>query len=502
MRRAATRAIRGGMRSRSRGALGAWALLVVMVVALAVWRIALLRGGPDPDSDSYGHHGIARQILVDPRDLSVHWVWLPLFHYAQSLMILLGGVMETVRYANVALWAAVPIVLFVFMGAAKEPAPFVAAIVCALSPIGMQMATTAQPEPLFCLLVLGSVVALERGRHAASAVMLACAALLRYEAWAATMAVAAVLAGDALLARRRTRRYATRAWVVVAAPIAAIFAWALLRRLHEGEWFGFLRQTKEFANDAMKSSGSLGAGLSRLFDDTTYYGVHVAKRVLGPAVWLAPIGLYRTWKKQGALFVLAFGGCLGFVTFSWITRSSLGLDRHFVVALPLYAALIANGALQIAELVRSAVARFSSRAEVAFACVNALAAVAIAWTSWSVLDPWMHEWRGAIAHGWPDRAEVGAYLRALPPGPTIFCDEATVEIISGLDRHRFDRHWVDEPGGADRILETADRDGVVYVATWLRKTRELRDRGAAVVFRPAGVTEEDTGLAVLKVARR
>src|ERR1700692_2086864 len=113
------------------------ALLVGLVGALAVWRVALLRSGPDPDSDAYGHHGIARQILVNPSDLSVHWVWLPLFHYAQSLMILFGGVMETVRYANVAMWAAVPIVLFFFMGGTKDVAPLLAAIVCALSPIGM-----------------------------------------------------------------------------------------------------------------------------------------------------------------------------------------------------------------------------------------------------------------------------------------------------------------------------------------------------------------------------
>ena len=127
-----------------------------------------------------------------------------------------------------------------------------------------------------------------------------------------------------------------------------------------------------------------------------------------------------------------------------------------------------------------------------------MGAVIVILIVWNVLDPWMHEWRGAIEHGWPDRAVVGAYLRALPPDATIYCDDATVEIISGLDRHRFDRHWVDEPGGADRILEEGAH-GTVYVATWLRKTRELRDRGAVVVFRPPGETQDDTGLAVLRV---
>jgi hypothetical protein len=464
------------------------ACLIAIVIALAVWRVVLLRSGPDPDSDAYGHHGIARQILVNPRDLSVHWVWLPLFHYAQSVLVVLGATMETIRYLNVALWAAVPLVLFWFMG--RDAAAFIAAIVCALSPIGMQMGTTAQPEPVFCLVVLCAVVAIERARWIASAVLFASAVMLRYEAWAGVAAVGAVLALD----RFTKKKYPPRAWLSVAAPIVAILIWAAMRRLHEGEWFSFLRQTHEFANDATKADGSLGAILSRVSNDATYYGVHVAKRVLGVTIWIAPFGIVRCWKKQGAMFVLVFAACLGFVTLTWITRSSLGLDRHFVVALPLYGALIAHGIVQIGELANKLLrSRWTAPA------VNAAGGVAAIWIVWSVLDPWMHEWRGAIEHGWPDRAAVGVYLRSLPANATIFCDEATVEIISGLDRHRFDRHWVDEPGGADRMEEAGAREGGVYVATWLRKTRELRERGAHVVFRPPGETEPDTGLAVLKV---
>ena len=114
----------------------------------------------------------------------------------------------------------------------------------------------------------------------------------------------------------------------------------------------------------------------------------------------------------------------------------------------------------------------------------------------------MHEWGGALRRGWPDREAVGAYLRGLPPTTTIFCDEGTVEVLSGLDRHRFDRHWVDEPGGAERIEAAADRDGVVYVATWIRKLTALRARGhGEIVFRPPGETSNDAGLAVMRIDR-
>src|ERR1051326_8651706 len=48
---------------------GLWPVLAV-VLFLAVWRVAFVLAGPDPDSDAYGHHAIARQILVDPKNRS------------------------------------------------------------------------------------------------------------------------------------------------------------------------------------------------------------------------------------------------------------------------------------------------------------------------------------------------------------------------------------------------------------------------------------------------
>ena len=118
-----------------------------------------------------------------------------------------------------------------------------------------------------------------------------------------------------------------------------------------------------------------------------------------------------------------------------------------------------------------------------------------------VLVDWMHQWRGALEHGWPDRTAVGAFLRTIPEKDTIYCDEATVEILSGLDRKRFDRHWIDAPDGADRIEATAARDGEVYVATWAKKLKELRTRpGVAIVWRPnEDGLKDDEGLAVARV---
>src|SRR5580658_5914827 len=99
--------------------------LVIALTALATWRAVCVLAGPDIDTDAYAHHMIARAILADPRDLAVHWVWLPLFHYAQVPLVALGGTMDHVRWLNVVLAAALPVAVFAYVkrtatsGAAK-----------------------------------------------------------------------------------------------------------------------------------------------------------------------------------------------------------------------------------------------------------------------------------------------------------------------------------------------------------------------------------------------
>ena len=116
------------------------------------------------------------------------------------------------------------------------------------------------------------------------------------------------------------------------------------------------------------------------------------------------------------------------------------------------------------------------------------------------LAVWMGFWRASIARGWPERAALGKYLRTLPDSSTIFCDDATLELSSGIDRRRFDRHWVDDPHTWDLVGDVARVRGVAYVATWRRKFRGHESAGK-IVFR-AGSDPSDlegTGLAVMRV---
>lgn len=491
-----------------------WVVALVLVVsALAAWRAACILAGPDIDTDAYAHHMIARAILADPRDLAVHWVWLPLFHYVQVPLVAVGGTMRHVRWCNLALAAALPCVLFAYVretarGTAMAPdaTALVAAVCSAACPIAMQMGTTAQPEPLFALLVLGVAIAFQASHYRTAAAMLSAAVMLRYEAWAVLAVVGALLVVEPVWRRRRSPPEpgsSLKPWIVVALPVLFIASWAILRRPVDGQWFGFLRQTHEFATGALNEKSSGARGAAALLVDLAYYPVVVPVRVLGPVLWLVPFGVHRTVRQQGARFVLVFVACLGFVSLTWAMRSSLGLDRHFVVAVPLYATFAAQGAAVVADWAARASRRFFSQPRrsitVGRAFASAVTLLSLAGLAVE-LHVWMGFWRASIARGWPERAALAAYLRTLPGGPTIFCDDATLEIASGLDRRRFDRRWADDPHTWERVAERARAEGEVYVATWRRKLRGHETTGQ-IVFR-AGfdpTDQESTGVAVMRV---
>ncbi len=476
--------------------------LAVVLALLAAWRAACVLAGPDIDTDAYAHHMIARAILADPRDLAVHWVWLPLFHYAQVPLVALGGTMEHVRWTNVVLAAACPALLYAWVArtarseqsaTAPQATALVAAVIAGACPIVMQMGTTAQPEPLFALLVLGVAIAFERRRYGLTAWLLSAAVLLRYEAWASLAAIGCVLVVEPWWRRRRglpVEDRPWRAWIVVALPAAFILAWAALRRPVDGQWFGFLRQTKEFANDATHAR----VGLAR---DLFYYPVVVAARVMWPVLPLVPFGVVRTVRQQGLRFVVVPLACLGFVSLTWVMRSSLGLDRHFVCIVPLYATFAAQGAAALAD----AIARVTHRPLAGRTVAGVLTVVMLGGLGVQ-LDTWMGFWRASIARGWPERAALAAYVREIPGQPLVFCDDATLELLTGLDRRRFDRRWMDDPRTWDAVRDQASARGEVYVATWRRKLRGHED-GGEVVF-VAGVDPADpdgSGVAVMRVRR-
>lgn len=480
--------------------------MVAVVVATALWRAYLVPLGPDPDSDSYGHHVIARSLLERPDAHFLHWVWLPLFHWIQMPLIAVGGTMQWLRWINVALWAAVPALLYWTMrqpgpqGEEPSPAPVaaLAAVLAALCPIGMQMGTTAQPEPGFALLVLGVAAALRTRRTLLATGLLTAAVLLRYEAWAVLAALGAREAWR--VARRRDLRdpdagYRPLALVVV--PGLAVLAWALVRLPYDQRLFGFVLDTRKFANDALRTTSAFEAGVGQALRDTLYYVYDVGRRVFDLTIVLVPLGLWRLGRRHPIL-TLVGGACLGFVTLTWVMRGTLGLDRHFVSFIATYAAAMAIGAEVAGEGLGRVLARraaFEGGARGAFGVI-AVAAVLVVYQG---LDTWMGHWRGAIEGSYHDRIAVADFLRERVPGEqTIVCDEATVEVLSGLERQRFERRNIDRADVRAVIDRLAHDQGEVYVASWLGKVEAL-PTPSTLVFRPEGAPE-DGGLAVVRIA--
>ncbi len=505
---------------------GSWVVALALAVAgLAAWRAACVLGGPDIDTDAYAHHMIARAILADPGDLAVHWVWLPLFHYLQVPLVALGGTLDTVRWANVALTALLPVALFGYVRMtgrrraddapsrlAPEFVALLAALFTATCPIVMQMGTTAQPEPLFALLVLGVAMAFQQRRHGAAAAMLGAAVLLRYEAWASLAVIGAFIfaeRGRTWLDRWKGRKAPPSApesagsWIVMAAPVTLILAWAALRRPVDGRWFGFLGDTHQFASQVM--TGRRDTWLAWIPSDPVrdllYYPVFVAWRVMGPALPLAVFGVRRAIREQGVRFVGVLAACLGFISLTWLKRSSLGLDRHFVVVVPLYATFAAQGVAVLSD----AAARFArghlgerAAATAGRASAWSLSVVSIA-AMCIMLRVWMGFWQASIERGWPERAKLAAFLESLPGTATIFCDDATLELLSTVDRRRFDRHWLDDPQTWNLVDEVARERGGAYVATWRRKLSG-HERAGEVVFH-AGDSADDplSGVEVMRI---
>jgi hypothetical protein len=494
--------------------------VVSVVTALAVWRLAYVFAGPDPDTDAYGHHVIARHLVDAPGDLAAHWVWLPLFHYVQAIGIALFGLtLQHVRIANVAISAATPIALYFTLRSIRARAtsgghfdgavPAIAAIVAALSPIAMQMGTTGQTEPIFALLTVAMVWCFVVDRPWLASMMLTASVLIRYEAWAIACALpVAIVVEAAFEPKKRARLRDPKSWLPVAMPFVAIAAWAILRRPVDGGWFVFLHGTQRFATDALGTKSTFSGDLTRLWNDVTYYSITVPWRCVGYPLVLAPFGIARVVRREGLRFCAVFSAILAFVTLTWIARGSLGLDRHFVAIVPLYATLIAEGIVQLAQWIERLVAppaRLGSQAFLASRAfgvfvLGGLATATFA-TSAQLLVRWMGDWRRASEESWVDRREIAAELRETSKG-LIFCDEPTIEVLSGLPRERFDRRSTNDDDGARRLVDAASRDGVAYVVAWAPNAKRALGLGT-LAYRPPWWTHETyDGLLLVRVDAR
>ena len=113
----------------------------------------------------------------------------------------------------------------------------------------------------------------------------------------------------------------------------------------------------------------------------------------------------------------------------------------------------------------------------------------------------MVDWSNAIRGGLRGPAAVGAFLRGIPKGAPIYCDESTVEVLSNVDPNRFYRRNPKDPGAVDEIVESGRTSGSVYIATWMSKLAPVLPLGE-LVFRPDATLPANEGLGVVRIAPR
>ena len=250
-------------------------LLITVVLAVVIPRL-LWHRFLDPFEDGYLNWFIARVFVEsgvynDPISGMTQGNWLPGYHFAVASWTVLFGshIMPLLKLANVIFSVATSGVIFLLARARGFHVAFLAAMLFALNPADIVIASFATPESLTLLAVFSGVLLVEqrplgerRSLWLASGVFLL-ALSLRYEAW--------VFVGVYLLWTKARGGLTTRSTLIAIVPsVAFIAVW-----LAWTSQYGFLPETiiAQTSTDLVykQSVGALPDQGTRLFGWLAWY---------------------------------------------------------------------------------------------------------------------------------------------------------------------------------------------------------------------------------------
>lgn len=329
--------------------------LLLTTVLLFVLRLAWIIAKPDFDSDAYGHFGIGCALAKDPRNLSAHWVWLPLYHYLLASFAALRIPFVAVRFLQSLCAFALPWTLFRFAEQNGHDSTLAedAGIACAVASSTNLLGVSAQQEAMFALVVLLSASAVDQRRPWTAGFFLAAASLIRYEAWGATTFLMGFSLLGVLLQMPRfgkltkgpgalsqitvlARSFPIGIWVPA---VFAIAGWLVVLRLYSGVWLGSLKELYEFTH---MQRGVYSRGL---WTDASWFPIRVPLWIFGPAVLIVPIGLRRLL-SPGLMVPLAI---YAFLLASYAGGGSLGSARYYASLVPFFCLAMVTGAWKLSE---------------------------------------------------------------------------------------------------------------------------------------------------------
>src|SRR5581483_4798843 len=202
------------------------------------------------------------------------------------------------------------------LSGAEAVIPFAAAVLFALWPGGIETGESGEPEAFFVCLLLGTCLSWERGASVTAGVLLALAALTRYESW--------VLPG-VFLALWFTRRRTPRGAAVWVTPGVAIVAWCGVHAVLTHEPLEFLRVNHDYVRGAWQELRLQERRTPAVQHPWVWYPYLVPRQSLGDTLWLCiPGGLWLLIRGPRALTVTGTV-LLAFITVVWVRRMNLGL---------------------------------------------------------------------------------------------------------------------------------------------------------------------------------
>lgn len=171
---------------------------------------------------------------------------------------------------------------------------------------------------------------------------------------------------------------------------------------------------------------------------------------------------------------------LAFVTLVWVARTNLGLMRHFVVLVPVYAALIASGVIAVAELT----ARALGRPQLARALALGLCLAVVQHVARGPLEKQVRWATRDSRRLYVQERAVAAAVRAnLGERTRVFCDVRSLEVFAQLPPWRFIRWRVSDVSDFTLLVEASQRGRVLVVTEASRAAQFHAD--VRVLYRDA-----------------
>ncbi len=408
--------------------------LALVVLAPLLLRLALVFVVDDFEDDAWARDLITQRLsndmahgAVSLRSLLGVAVWLPAW---QLLCAAIERVIDAPYYVPKVVAAIFgglsPAIVFALAHRLAETAPakidprraaFIAWALAALAPWHTLYSSFGMTETFYAFWIVAAIYALVRAERdnrwfIVAAFALAPAVWTRFEGWL-LVGVFPLLA----LAQRRARV----GTFVIACVVLAVppLAWLAINRAVTGDAMHFqhvgahdVRTFLAFRGPAWSARGPVAIA--------RHLGYIAA--VNGVVVTLcAIVGFARIRTRDTRVVLAAVGSVFAFLFTLWLARRQVGWRRYYV---PFGMPLTAMAGLALASI--------DARRAKQIAAVIALESVAVVAFQVHFLATWVRPWIAL-------RRDAATFVRAREG--SIYCDEPTVRMLSGLPSDRFVNQW-------------------------------------------------------------